>query len=126
MRAVFDTGILVDESRGYAPAVELMTRMVKKEIAGLISMITEGEMLSGKDCSKENVMEKTLDLLGIFTKINISEKILRKAAEFRRNYDVSLIDCIIAATAFHENCILWTKNAKDFGKIKEIRVEEPY
>ena len=126
MIAVFDTGILVDESRGYAPAVELMKSVAKKEITGIISMITEGEMLSGKDCSKEDMMEKTMNFLGLFIRIDISKEILRKAAEFRRNYDVPLIDCIIASTAFHENCVLWTKNSKDFRKIKEVRAEEPY
>ena len=54
----------------------------------------------------------------------MDNRILQKAGEFRRNYNVNLLDSIIAAT-FHEKCI-WTENKKDFEKIKEIKVEEPY
>jgi predicted nucleic acid-binding protein len=56
---------------------------------------------------------------------NVNE-ISKKAGEFKRKYNVSLDDCIIAATAAIQNAKLWTKNLKDFQKIKEIEVEEPY
>ena len=38
----------------------------------------------------------------------------------------SLLDCIIAATAFEEKCRVLTLNLKDFQKIEEIEVEKPY
>lgn len=126
METVFDTTVLVDESRGYKPAVELVKKVARKEIDGFISGITEGELLSGDACKKEEVLEKTLNKLYLFTKIEVDNKILQKAAEFRRNYNISLSDAIIAATAFHQKCRLWTKNKKDFEKIKEIDIEEPY
>lgn len=126
MRVVFDTSILVDESRNYKPAVELIEKVAKKEIEGLISGITEGEVLVGKKCKHENVLKKTFDMLYLFTKIEVDNKILQKAGEFGRNYDVELPDAIIAATAFYQNCNVWTKNKKDFEKINEIEVEEPY
>lgn len=126
MRIVFDTTILVDVSRNYKPAVELIEKVAKKEIEGFISGITEGEILSGKECKREDILKKTLDTLYLFTKIEIDDKILQKAAEFRRNYDIALLDTIIAATAFYQKCKLWTKNKKDFEKIKEIEIEEPY
>ena len=126
MIIVFDSTILVDESRNYLPAVKLVEKVAKKEIEGYISGVTEGEILSGKECKKEDVLQKTLDILYLFTKIEVDNKILQKAAEFRRNYDVSLLDSIIAATAFYQNCKVWTKNKRDFEKVKEIEVEEPY
>lgn len=126
MKIIFDTSILVDESRNYQRAVELVEKVAKREIEGYISGVTEGEILSGKECKKENVLKKTLDLLYLFTKIEVDNKILQKAGEFRRNYDVGLLDAIIAATAFHLKCKIWTKNKRDFEKIKGIGVEEPY
>lgn len=126
MRVVFDTTILVDESRNFQPAVKLIEKVAKKEIDGLISGITEGELLSGRECKKEDVFNYTLDMLRLFTKIEIDNEILKKAGEFRRNYDVDLLDCIVAATADIQNVKLWTKNKKDFEKIKEVEVEEPY
>lgn len=126
MAIIFDSTILVDESRGYKPAVELLEKVARKEIEGFISGITEGELLSGDACRKEDVLEKTLNTLYLFTKIEVDNEILQKAAAFRRNYSISLSDAIIAATAFFQNAKLWTKNKKDFEKIKEIEIEEPY
>lgn len=126
MEVVFDTTILVDESRNYRPAVQAIEKVAKKEITGYISRITEGELLSGKDCERETVMKRTLDVLQLFSTIEIDKQVIQTAAEFRRKYDVLLLDCIIAATAFHQKCKLWTKNKKDFERIKEIEVEEPY
>ncbi len=126
MKIVFDSTILVDEARGYEPAVDLVKKVAQKEIEGRISGITEGELLSGKACKNEDVAKKTLDTLYLFTKVEVDNKILQKAAEFRRKYDVSLLDSIIAATAFFQECKLWTKNKKDFERIKEIVAEEPY
>lgn len=126
MKVIFDTSILVDETRKHKPAIEMVEKIAKKEIEGYISGITEGEMLSGEECKREEVIKTTLNLIYLFTKIEVDNKILQKAGEFRRNYDVPLDDCIIAATAFYQKCKLWTKNKKDFEKIKEIEVEEPY
>lgn len=56
MEIVFDTGILVDEARNYKKAVKLVEKVAKKEIDGVISGITEGEMLSGKDRKKPSVL----------------------------------------------------------------------
>jgi len=39
---------------------------------------------------------------------------------------VSLADCIIAATADLLNATIWTKNADEFNKIKEVTTKEPY
>lgn len=126
MQAVFDTSILIDGLRNLKPAIILIERAANKEIIGYISGITEGEVLSGRDCKKEIKLKETLELIALFTKVEVNNKILQKAAEFRRNYDIELPDAIIAATAFQQKCKLWTKNKKDFEKIKEIEVEEPY
>ncbi len=56
----------------------------------------------------------------------MGSSIARATGEFRRDYGSSLLDCKIAATAFHQKCKLRTKNKKDFEKIKEIEIEEPY
>lgn len=126
IRVIFDTSILVDDARNYQPAVRLVEKVARKKIEGYVSGITEAEILSGKDCKKQDTFKKTLDLLSLFTKAEVENQILQKAAEFRRNYDVKLLDAIIAATAFHQKCRLWTKNKKDFETIKEIEAEEPY
>jgi predicted nucleic acid-binding protein len=87
-----------------------------------ISGITEAEIFSGKDSESENKRQKILRVLSFFQKVNPNNEILQKAGEFRRKYNISLLDCIIAATAHHINAVILTKNEKDFSKIKEVKL----
>lgn len=126
MEVVFDSSVLIDQLRGVKKANELIVRVENKEITAYISVLTEAELFSGKDLNTEDGREKVTKLIGLFSKISTDSETAQKAGDFRRNYDTALIDCIIAATAFYQKCKLWTKNKKDFEKIKEIEVEEPY
>jgi predicted nucleic acid-binding protein len=126
MKAVFDTSILIDHMRNVSGAVEIVMKMEKNEVEGIISVLTAAELFAGDECSDKEKKDKILNFLKTFKNIEVTCEIAEKAGDFARKYKVHLSDCIIAATAFHQNCILWTKNAKDFEKIKDIRVEEPY
>lgn len=123
---LFDSSILVDHLRKVYSAENLVLKTSNKELVGYISAITESELLSGKDCKDSSKKLEVENLIKLFTKIDVNNEIAQKAGEFRRNYDVPLDDCIIAATSFYQKCKLWTKNKKDFEKIKEIEIEEPY
>lgn len=126
MEIVFDTNILVDCLRNKKEAIELLTRVAKREIKGYISGITEAELLSGGECKNKRKKETIKNLVGLFEKIVPNNEITQTAGEFRRKYNLSLLDCIIGATAFIQRCKLWTKNIEHFTKIKEIKSEDPY
>ena len=126
MQIIVDTSVLIDYLRGFRQAKLGIDELKENESLGTISVITEAEILSGKDCAAEGKRMKALELLQLFRKIDVSSDIAQKAAEFRRNHGVALDDCIIAATAFREKCTIWTKNAEDFRRIKEIEVKDPY
>ena len=126
MKVLFDSSILIDHLRKVEGAEKLVIKISEKELIGYISVITEAELLSGKECKKSSKKSAVENLIKLFMQIDVNKQIAQKAGEFRRNYDVPLDDCIIAATAFHQKCKIWTKNKKDFQKIKEIEVEEPY
>lgn len=55
--------------------------------------------------------------------IPIDSQIARLSGFFKRKYNVSLPDALIAATSYLTNSILVTRNIKDFEKIKEIKTE---
>ncbi len=126
MQIIVDSSILIDHLRGFKKATQKIDELKESGSQCCISVITEAEVLSGKDYENEDKRKDVLDLLQFFSKINTDSGTAQKAAEFRRNYGVSLDDCIIAATAFREKSILWTKNIEDFKRIKEIEVKEPY
>jgi len=126
MRVVFDTAILVDHLRNFNQATNIVRKVRDKEIIGYISALTEAELFAGKDSSDEKKRLLLSELISLFDKVHIDNEIAKKAGEFKRKYDILLDDCIIAATAAIQNAKLWTKNLKDFKKIKEIEVEDPY
>jgi predicted nucleic acid-binding protein len=121
MKIIVDTSIIIDILRNVKASIDLIQKLSKENLL-FISGITEAELFSGKDADNERKKEKILELLSYFQKINPNNEILQKAGEFRRKYNVSLLDCIIAATAYYLNAEILTKNEKDFSKIKEIKL----
>jgi predicted nucleic acid-binding protein len=121
MKIIVDTSIIIDILRNVKASIDLIQKLSKENLL-FISGITEAELFSGKDTDNERKKEKILELLSYFQKINPTNEILQKAGEFRRKYNVSLLDCIIAATAYYLNAEILTKNEKDFSKIKEIKI----
>jgi predicted nucleic acid-binding protein len=126
MQIIVDSSVLIDHLRGFKKATQKIDELKQSGSRYCISVITEAEVFSGKDYDSKDKRKDILDLLKFFRKINVDSSTAQKAAEFRRNYGVALDDCIIAATAFSEKCTIWTKNAEDFSKIKEVKVVEPY
>ncbi len=126
MQVVFDTDILIDHLRGIESAKKLIEKTRAGEIKAYVSAITEAELLAGKECEKEEKRANILELIKLFTKIDVNNPVAQKSGEFRRLYNIPIQDCIIAATCFNLKCKLWTRNKKDFNKIREIVVESPY
>jgi predicted nucleic acid-binding protein len=126
MRFVFDTSILIDHLRGVRNAKFLIEKVERKEIEGVISVITEAELFSSKRCSDEKEGKMIEDLIKIFRKIELSNEIARIAAQFKREYGIGLLDSIIAATAFKEACPILTLNIKDFRRVKVVEAKKPY
>lgn len=126
MRVLFDTSILIDSLRGYERASKLIESVARREVDGVISVITEAELHAGKDCNMEKGLKAAKDLISIFDKVILDNEIAVKAGEYRRVYGIEIPAAIIAATAFKERARIYTKNVEDFGKIERIDVEEPY
>jgi len=121
MRILVDTSVLIDVLRGKKETIEKLKQLFRDNQL-YISGLTEMELLAGKENEEERKMKRTKELISTFEKINPDNLIFQIAAEFRRKYNVSSPDCIIAATAYVINAKIWTEDYKDFRKIKEIEV----
>jgi predicted nucleic acid-binding protein len=121
MKIVVDSDVIIDVIRNVQTSLDLLKELVKENEL-FISGITEAEIFSGRDLQDENKKQKLLRFLSFFQKVNPNNEILQKAGEFRRKYNISLLDCIIAATAYCINAELLTRNEKDFSKIEEIKL----
>lgn len=126
MKQVIDTDIFIDFLRKFEPSKEIMKELSGDKYAAFISVLTETEIFSGSECSDPEKKVRAEEILILTNKVVVDSDIARKAAEFRRLYGTPLVDAIIAATAFKLKAILYSRSAKHYSRIKEIRVERPY
>lgn len=124
MKFLLDSDIFIDFLRSYPPSKEWFFAIEWEN--SYFSAITEGELLSGKECSEEQAKKKTLELLQAATKILVTNEIAQKAGELRRTYAVPMMDAFIAATALVQGAVLLTRNMKHYERIKELTVKKPY
>lgn len=126
MKAVIDSDIIIDFLRHQEKAKHFIEKIINTDNTIYISALTEAEVLSGKDCNDDEKKGKTEDLLASFELLEVTQSLARKAAELRRKYDVPLHDAIIAATALELAVPIYSRNSKDFKRIKELKLEYPY
>ena len=124
--AVFDTNIIIDSLRNVDKAKLLLKQVESGSVSGYLSTIAIAELFAGKDAEDSTKRELWEGLLGLFSKIEVSEEIAKIGGEIRRRYGISTVDAIIAATAVNLRCKLLTQDVKDFSRISEITAEKPY
>jgi predicted nucleic acid-binding protein len=89
-----------------------------------LSIISKMEVLGfPMDVSEEQVF---IEFFNDSTIIQLSEDIVEKTIEIRKIHKMTLPDAIIAATALTNNCMIISRNLKDFSKIPKLIVVNPY
>jgi len=123
MAYLLDSNILIDYLRGDKKIAEFLYNLEKTNTNILISVITEYELLCGKDVNNSIKSQKISELLSLFPPIDVNSEIVKISAKFYRNYNSGIADAIIAGTALYTNSTLITRNTKHFINIKEIKIE---
>ncbi|MCS7053020.1 MAG: type II toxin-antitoxin system VapC family toxin [Ignavibacterium sp.] len=108
---------------------EVVTSLLKEEFISenkiFYSIINEIELLSfPKLSSDESLVIK--NFLSCFSRVYISDNIINRTIEIKRKHNLNLGDSIIAATALELEAILVARNEKDFSKIIEIKIFNPF
>jgi predicted nucleic acid-binding protein len=125
---LIDTDILIDFSHEISAAEQFLETLRNSGEALAISAITRMELVEG--CRNKRELTETIEFLGEFKLIHLSEQISQKAIELIESYKLShgllIPDAIIAATAIMMNSELFSKNARHFKMIQELKVAKPY
>lgn len=107
MKAVVDTNILVDYLRGITPAATELALYTNPAI----SVISWMEVMAGTTAHSESA---TRAFLQTFDVLEIDAKIAERAVAARKLKRIKLPDAIILATAQVHQCLLVTRNTRDF------------
>ncbi|MCU7834418.1 MAG: type II toxin-antitoxin system VapC family toxin [gamma proteobacterium symbiont of Taylorina sp.] len=119
VKALFDTNILID----YLNGIDLAEQELLLYESISISVITWMEVMAG---TNEKTEAKTRDWLKtMFNIISLDEAISDQSVVIRKSYKIKLPDAIIYATAQQQECLLISRNTKDFSA-DDPMVRVPY
>lgn len=122
MRVLLDTSVIIDFLRRKDKEESLLYSLADSDL--YISIITHTELYAGKSVwENENIKEALGKILEGLTIIPLENELSQKAGYIKAKHkNVSLFDCIIAATANLHDMKLATLNIKDFQQIEEIKL----
>lgn len=91
----------------------------------MLSVVTRIELLSWRSATKSQlvVLESYINDAKVF---DLSEAVIRKTIDIRKEQRVKLPDAIIAATALIHDLTLLTRNTSDFNRITGLEIINPW
>jgi len=108
LNALIDSDVLLDFLDGFAPAAREIARYRHCSI----SIISWMELVAGVSNSADEQTRR--EFLNHFRIVPLTTQIAEEAVMLRRKHRLKLPDAIIWATAIIENCLLVSRNTKDF------------
>lgn len=105
-----DTDVFIDHLRG---AVELKPGRNRLHY----SVVTRAELFAGTSAT-----DLVSQLLAPFREITVDRAVAERAGRVVREFQLRMPDALIAATALENRLALMTRNQKDFGKVRGLRV----
>ena len=110
MRAVLDTNILIDFLSGAGKGKKEIDRYAHPRV----SIVTWIEVMVG---ARDEAEERSLrDFLKRFEVEPLTADVAAEAVRLRREHGIGLPDAVIWATSRVHECLLVTRNARDFPR----------
>ena len=119
MNALLDSDVLLDFLDGHAAAANEIARY--RECC--ISIISWIELMVGGRSPADQQIRR--EFLNHFRLIPLTEAVAESAVKLRQDHGIKLPDAIIWASALTEDCLLVTRNMKDFPA-RDAGVRFPY
>ena len=128
MRVVFDTDVLIDHLRGFAPATTYLFKC--QEMERWISAVTVMELYAAPGISSEQQEKMSRLFEGLTGVADVTAETAREAGELLARYGKSSglnpVDALIAATALDMDAVLVTRNRRHFDFIAGLIVDSPH
>lgn len=125
MGYLLDTNVVINylESTLPLPALQQLNNIVDNE--PILSVITKIEALGFNFISIEEQTAMDLFINGS-TVIELTDDIVNKTIQLRKEIKIKLPDAIIASTALVYDLTLISRNVADFKNINNLKVIDPY
>ncbi len=123
-RFLIDTNVVIYTLEGSLPFAQkpIIASIIDDELN--ISIITKIELLSRQLNEKdEKIIREFIDRANIYP---LENKIAETASRIRKSYNLKIPDAVISATALENDFVLVTRNAKDFSRVKELKIYNPF
>jgi predicted nucleic acid-binding protein len=119
---LIDTNVVIDYLENKLPEHSLT---LIDDLNIQISIISRMELLAWPKASESQLAILT-GFINASNVLSLSEDIILKTIDIRKDYRVKLPDAIIAATAIINDFSLFTRNITDFKKINGLTIIDPY
>ena len=122
---LIDSNVAIDLVAGRLPqrGAEWLDDAINKQLI-YTSVINQIELLGFNGSERELRILK--DLLKAISILSLNDTVVARTIALRREVKIKLPDAIIAATTLVHDLSLVTRNIKDFGKINNLRLVDPY
>ena len=87
--------------------------------------MTNLELHTGQSIQDEDSIRLVQDLFNLADIVDVNLEISSIAGDLSRQYQMEVIDAVLAATSLKNNFTLVTRNRKHFTKIKDLKTLTP-
>lgn len=118
-----DTNVVIYYLKDDAKVLSVLREILRSRQKVYVSSVTEIELFS-YSLLTESELAQIEEILDSVTLIALDSRIARIAGYIRRNFNLSLPDSAIAATALFTGSSLVTRDWKDFQKVPNLAIRE--
>jgi len=124
MKKIFvDTNILIDFSKGYKTILNTLFASSHQDQELYINPVVLAEYFSDKNFRSPKLLAEGKEFIKFFENLDVTRDVGVLAGDFiSKGYASFLGDALIAATCVLNNCLLCTRNRKDFSKIPQLQL----
>lgn len=123
MKRIFiDTNILIDYSKGYETVLRSLLSGINQDQELCINAIVVTEFFSDRNLRNTKKLSEAKEFIRLFEHLDMSRDVGILAGSFISQGKAAFIgDSLIAATCIIEDCVLCTRNQKDFANIPQLK-----
>jgi len=130
MKYFLDTNIIIYAIKGKYP--QIIQHFVKVSYHSIVIpsiVIAEIEYGTKKSTNYKKMIDKYNEFINVFEEVNFDNKAAKIYGEIRYELEkkgnvIGPNDLIIASTVIANDGVLVTHNTKEFGRIKNLRIED--